>query len=264
VHVRVEGLQPEAPEKVTEEESRLVHWLIVTSDVLHYTLPKTGDAPRIAKRLRRGLEERHKELADPGRTDLVIDTAPAGFTREPRSSLVQEGALWICQQPAGAAEATVRLALRPLAEVEGRVAEARKFLSEREADPASTVVDDGRREVAGRRAEFVEWHETREAETRLRRRWYFQSGVEWLLILDYDAELEWASAPEREQALDTFLAGMHFPEIDDPFQNPHSYERKFGFDAEWKYNAWFSIGTTLAFLVLTLLVGWWKLSRIDF
>ena len=110
----------------------------------------------------------------------------------------------------------------------------------------------------------AEWHEEQDGKQRLHRRWDFQSGSEWLLTLEYDAELEWASEDEHEAALDEFQDGLHFPESDNPFENSNSYERKFGFDAEWKYNAWFSIASTLAFVLATLILGWLRLARIDF
>ena len=261
---KAELIAEQGEQAKAEEERGFVEWLVITSDVLHYTLPKTGDAERMARILRRGVEDRHKELVDSGRTDLTIDSAPAGFVRDTRSSLVRDGALWIAEDSGAGEEARIRLALRPMTEVKSRVTEARRFLDELEEDPALTVLDDGRRAIASRRAEYIEWQEERGGETRLRRRWYFQSGSEWLFTLDYDAEAEWAADPDRKAALDGFLEDMHFPESSDPFETSQSYGRKFGFQAEWKYNAWFSIATTLAFLLLTLLAGWWKLARIDF
>ena len=85
-----------------------------------------------------------------------------------------------------------------------------------------------------------------------------------MFTLDYDAEAEWAADEAHERALEGFVEGMRFPDSENPFESSSSYERKFGFAAEWKYNAWFSIATTLAFLLLTLCVAWWKLARIDF
>ena len=240
-----------------DSERGFVDYLVITSDVLHYTLPKTGDASRMAKLLRRGIEDRKRELVDSGRSELMVEAAPAGFERDTRSSLVQDGVLWISDD---AKRATLRLRLRPMDEVKSRTTEGRRVLEELEADPTVSVLDEGRRMLAERRSEYVEW----QAEERLHRRWDFQSGSKWLLTLEYEAGLEWAGEDEHEAALDAFTAGLHFPESDHPFESSNSYERKFGFDAEWKYNAWFSIATTLAFLLAMLLLGWWKLTRIDF
>jgi hypothetical protein len=39
-------------------------------------------------------------------------------------------------------------------------------------------------------------------------------------------------------------------------------------EARWggplKYNLWFSVGSSLAFLLIALGLGWWRLARIDF
>jgi ABC-type transport system involved in multi-copper enzyme maturation permease subunit len=40
--------------------------------------------------------------------------------------------------------------------------------------------------------------------------------------------------------------------------------RNFGWSAPWKYNAWFSLGSSIAFGVLILALGAWRLRRIDF
>jgi hypothetical protein len=42
------------------------------------------------------------------------------------------------------------------------------------------------------------------------------------------------------------------------------YEEQLGWDAPLKYNLFFSIGSSLAFAATMLLLGWWRLSRIDF
>lgn len=241
--------------------SLVIDTMVAIFDGLHYTLPKTGDATRMAKLARRQAEDRKREFVDSGRSDFMVETAPAGFTRDTRSSLVHDGVLWISDDPG---HATVRLRLRPMDEVKSRSAEGRRIREELESDPGVTVIDDGRLMLADKRSEYVEWHEERDSEQRLHKRWDFASGSKWLLTLEYDAELTWASEDAQEAALQDFLDGLHFPELENPFDRPSSYERKFGFDAEWKYSAWFSIATTLAFLLAALLLGWWKLTRIDF
>ena len=42
------------------------------------------------------------------------------------------------------------------------------------------------------------------------------------------------------------------------------YDSFFGWNAPWQFNAWFSVGTTLAFIVAVLALGIAKLKRIDF
>jgi hypothetical protein len=42
------------------------------------------------------------------------------------------------------------------------------------------------------------------------------------------------------------------------------YDDRFDWDAPLAFNAWFSIGSSLAFVAVMLLFGFWRLSRIDF
>jgi hypothetical protein len=42
------------------------------------------------------------------------------------------------------------------------------------------------------------------------------------------------------------------------------YGKRFGWRAPLAYNAWLSLGTTLAFAGLVLACAWWRLARIDF
>jgi ABC-type transport system involved in multi-copper enzyme maturation permease subunit len=51
----------------------------------------------------------------------------------------------------------------------------------------------------------------------------------------------------------------------DPFMNPeHAFGESFGFDAEnWRYNAWFSLLSSLAFTLAVLGFGCWRIRRID-
>jgi hypothetical protein len=48
------------------------------------------------------------------------------------------------------------------------------------------------------------------------------------------------------------------------FDPREAYTLRFGWRAPAPYNAWLSVGTTLAFAGLVLGLGWWRLSRIDF
>jgi hypothetical protein len=42
------------------------------------------------------------------------------------------------------------------------------------------------------------------------------------------------------------------------------YENRFDWDAPWRYNIFFSVGSSLAFVLVTLALGTWRLKRIDF
>jgi hypothetical protein len=70
-------------------------------DAVHFILPKTSDAELIAKLFRRQYEVASRELDDE-ETGISIVRPPAGYTREPRSSLkVADGLLWISSHDKG-------------------------------------------------------------------------------------------------------------------------------------------------------------------
>jgi hypothetical protein len=230
-------------------------------DAAHYALPKTSDAQLIATLFRRQFEGRRFELTD-DETHLRIAHAPEGYTREPRSSLNQDGVLWIAPHPSGGGEATWKLS-RKSAGDSGSRSSLVKALKKELGDNPTVVSEKGN--IDRYTFERVEWHEQRGNEQRLRSRWHLQSG-DWMVTLDYDAELDWAQQEHEKQSAASFLDGLSIQD-DDAGPNgmqlgPH--ETQFGWTAPWRHNAWFSIATTAAFIVATLGLTWLKLSRVDF
>jgi ABC-type transport system involved in multi-copper enzyme maturation permease subunit len=255
----------EKPDKPKDEGSALVDMSVWAINALHYALPKTPDATLLSRSLRHSVGQDSQELVDDG-SKLSIADPPKGFTREPRSSLgSDDGLLWIAPHPGGKGEAHWSLKREKYGENGSRstvVKTLKKRLADDPAVDQSFKTDVQRSDIGGHLAERVEWHEKRGNETRLRRQWAFQGG-DYLLTLDYDAEIDWAHDETREHAARVFTAGFKFPDgLEDMRVDNHT--RQFGWHAQWKHNAWFSILSTLAFVLLVLCVGWWKLSRIDF
>jgi len=61
-----------------------------------------------------------------------------------------------------------------------------------------------------------------------------------------------------------FLSGASFG-IDPANRDPNQwYESRFGWNAPWDFNAFVSIGTSLGFAIVMLLLARWRLSRMDF
>ena len=257
-------------EKSDDGEDRDALWVLKETffaavDTLHYVLPKTGDTTLIAKNLRKHIEDADKELVD-DESQLSLAEAPRGFTRELRSSLNRdEGLLWIAKHPSGGGEAHWTLARAKFDAGASRSTQVKALKKRIESDPNASELESARGDVAGRVAERVQWHEKRGQESRLRRQWIFQGG-DYMFTLDYDAELDWALDEERELSARAFLAGFAFADDDAFSRSPMNvaYESRFGWSAPLKYNAWFSIASTLAFVVLLLTIGWWRLSRVDF
>jgi hypothetical protein len=132
----------------------------------------------------------------------------------------------------------------------------KKLRKELNADPA-------RSDISGRFTDRFEWVEDRGGEKRLRRRWVFQINSR-LLTLDYDAEATWARTPEQETAAQKFVASIQIEDAMAQQMSQADYDTYFGWNAPWRFNAWFSVGTTLAFIVAVLALGIAKLKRIDF
>lgn len=263
--VEVADAEEAAEEEAAKSASdRLLDGLVTGLNVLHYTLPKTSDASLIANKLRKSVEVRNMELVDPD-TDLTIRSAPRGYERDVRSSLAREGVTWIAPAPDGADEATIRLSRSSVDEA-SRAATAKALRSElREVEGVED--HESRRDLlANRRADVFRWEEDRAGAMRAREAWIFQ-GAQWVYRVEIDADSAWAAETNQEEVFAGFLDGFSFGDEDgDPFEMGarDPYERKFGWDAEWKYNAFFSIGSTLAFIAAMLAIAWLKLRRIDF
>jgi ABC-type transport system involved in multi-copper enzyme maturation permease subunit len=237
---------------------------VVTVDTLHYALPKTTDTTLIARDLRTRIENADKDYIDDD-TTLTVAAVPAGFAREQRSSLNHGGLLWIARHPSGLGEAHWTLKKEKARDTGSRTAIVKALKKRLDDDPNVPATDrkSEHSDISGHPAERMQWTEKRGDESRLRRQWAFQDG-EYMFTLDYDAELAWAQGEAQEHSAQVFVAGLRF--ADDVQANPleSDYEKRFGWHSELKYNAWFSIGSTLAFIAVVLALGWWKLSRTDF
>jgi ABC-type transport system involved in multi-copper enzyme maturation permease subunit len=253
-----------AEERGVKKDAEPEHWamsvLRTTVEVMHFVLPKTSDGTRIAQSLRRSFERSAAEFED-GELGLRIADAPAGFRREPRSSLTQSGLLWIAPHPGDRGEA--RWTLRKEAEDGTSRKEATKALRQKlaAAPEVSEVKPPERENVSNSASERHQWHEKRGDEVRLRRQWIFQVGSD-LLTLDYDAELEWALDEENERSAREFFSAIHVSSFQERIEA--STGPPYGWTAPWRYNFWFSIATTLAFIAAVLGLAGWRLSRIDF
>lgn len=220
----------------------------------HVLAPKSRDATRIAQGWRRSLEP-ELEFRDED-TGVEILTAPPGFEREPRSSFSADGLMWIAPHPDGAGEARWTLREQAVSDVGSRFGLTKKLRKELSVEPT-------RADIGGYSADRFEWVEDRGGEKRLRRRWLFQVA-DSVVTLDYDAEATWARTPEQETAAQVFVASVRVgASRKSQLANP-DYDTYFGWNAPWRFNAWFSVGTTLAFIVAVLALGIAKLKRIDF
>lgn len=244
------------PEKTPEieDDSAAEVTLRTGLTVYHVLAPKSRDATRIAQSWRKGFEPAVEFREESLR--LQVLEPPIGFRREPRSSFEGEGLMWLAAQPAGSGEARWTLRSQDMDVIGTRSALVKKLRKELNADPA-------RSDISGRYTDRFEWVEDRGGEKRLRRRWVFQINSR-ILTLDYDAEATWARTPEQETAAQKFVASIQIEDAMTQQLAQADYDTYFGWNAPWQFNAWFSVGTTIAFIVAVLALGIAKLKRIDF
>lgn len=262
----------------------------------HYVLPKTGDAPRIAKMLRRSLSPSERSWRDP-ETGLSMIHWPEEFELHP-GELDAEGVAWTCPHPEGLSEARLQLSWRsdeefpldpPLEEGERESSdhhtETAAQALRREVESSATLDSEvselrtrshswrssegyqtTRERVLQRRMIALFWTEDlgierRVSETTLFRRW----GEDRVFRIDVGAEEGWLAQEESRGAIDGMIASLGFRRDDHRPFNPGSwYEERFGWRAPLAYNAFFSIGSSLAFALAVFLLGWWRLCRMDF
>lgn len=266
----VEDDEQETREKPFPALRRLV-------DVLHYVLPKTNDADYIARMLRKATQFDAGGIEDVG-VNMTVARAENGFTLEKppgaerrhgltRIDLSEQPAIWVATD-GGRERASIEIQRRNrVGETppDGRKpkklssrAAAEELSARLQAEGAAPISRQG---VAERSfAMIVEWRD--EAQAREHQTAFFTSG-DWLYEVRWSQRTDEASGGSSElraKRFDTFLAGVSTSgrEGSDP------YARRFGWTSELKYNAFFSLASSLAFAALMLLLGVWKLSRIDF
>lgn len=262
---------PEDEESAGDTSSPAGVWrmMSIALDVVHYALPKTSEADLIARSARRGLDYRAREYVD-GETDFSVVVAPEGFAREGSGSIADGGVAWI----SSGGDARIVVSRRRPAAGEDRLSAAKAIEREAESRPGSVGVDRRRANFADRPASAIEWTEERDGRTRLVRVCLFQEG-EWLFRVDYDADKEWADQPGPQEAWERFTQSVGFGDevtSETPGMRISSgsagafvrWEKRFGWFSPMPYNFFFSIGSTLAFVVAVLALAQWRLSRIDF
>jgi ABC-type transport system involved in multi-copper enzyme maturation permease subunit len=264
--MRLEQLDadPEIPEDGNprradpDEPSVWLHLAYWSLDTLHYALPKTSDASAIAQKLRRDLSVRYAHVWD-SEGGLLIMAKPAGFERRDGGrGLEGEGALWELPD----ASATIRLSRRDLkGTTQLRTAKALKISLEARPEVSAITEDDGY--VANTRTSRLDWVESRPQGERMHRVHIFAGGRQ-LYTLEIEGTRAWREDEAADQAVQTFVGGFTFNQGENATDPMHSYENRLGWNAPLKYNIFFSIGSSLAFLMAVLALAWWRLARIDF
>jgi hypothetical protein len=272
--------EPDDEAIVVEDESSsfLVRSLVFVLDVLHYTLPKTTDADVLAKRLRGAIDKPLYRDADSraaifrmpeGAEELDVTTALSATL--PPEELGERA--WAAR--VSGVDATYSLWTRAGRDEEyernGRTRVRRESSSKAATALRDALSADGDVERDGARfgsssagspigATILRWRQGGEAAPRALVAAVFRSGDRiHTALLDACAGIP---DEEREELWRRFdlRAG-----IDDVTANDASwYAKRFGFDSPLRYNAFFSLGSSLAFTAVVLLLGWYRLSKIEF
>jgi hypothetical protein len=248
-------------------------------NTLHYALPKTRDADIITGKLRRALSERAPEV-ETADGELTIKLPPSDMLLDSASSerLEADGVRWVATSSAGADDASVivRRYVRPEVErgvgVKARTlpqtgrAAAKEFSQELEDQGglvgAPTVSSEN---FGGVRMSMVTWQHSTDSGTRNNERLYFHFGT-WMYQIDLDVLESFDGDPRgAERRRRRFLSPANFvlgQEL--MLRQDDWYEQTFSWTAPWRFNIFFSIGSSLAFVLAMLTLAWLRLRRIDF
>jgi ABC-type transport system involved in multi-copper enzyme maturation permease subunit len=303
--------EAESEEDEEDDESPAIFGFLKTSlDVLHFTLPKTGDADRIAANMRKAfsnlafedretgfrIEELPAELDEISGREVAESVAPS-----PLAERFGE----ILYAAEGGGDRELRLWRRDTRRVEherpnGEIRERRERLRDAAewleeviaAEPDGPEIDTGpldmrfsesssrgsfekpdpeedgespEAEVLEPRVPFqnlcLSWSDRGEQGPRENRILLFRAK-DWTYTLEYRTGVTEASPGDSPDASPAEFAAICEKLRFDPQSDP--YGRQFGVNAPLKYNLLFSVGSSLAFALLMLLIGWWRLCRIDF
>lgn len=239
---------------------------------VHYVLPKTSDADVLTAKLRKALERAPPQLED---ETAQITFAPQGDLErvappgeERKVDLSATKAVWV--ERSGETEVARHEVARRSRVVPGEpgkkprklsASQAAKDIAKRLEATAGTVrVEDAF--IAGSFTPVLRWEEGE--------RWHsihvLTSG-DWVLEIHSDVPAitgETRSKDKEPERIARFVGGIAFVRGAEMLDPEAWYRKRFSLSAPLKFNVAFSIGSTLCFTALMLLVAWWKLRRIDF
>lgn len=240
-----------------------------TLDFFHYVLPKTTDASFLIRMLKESFD---LPFALEDKEGLLVLEHPLRdwkLTTPIRADLDEAPAVWVPEEGEGAPSDVVRLSRKPRSyEENGRprrwsaLAASSDLLGELRADETAIEPTRDTQRISGTQVYIVTWTMGSPEEPTLRERWYF-AYRDWLFELDVTILGTPEGTAASQLLLRSFRRHLELGE-EAGLELSDWYERRFQLDAPLRYNPLFSIGSTLAFTLLSLLLAAWKLSRIDF
>ena len=260
-------------EEEDEEGGFALELVKKTNAVLHYVLPKTSDADVLSSKLRKAL---NAPLYTEEEALISVFLLPDGFEEtSPRMPDVPSDVAALLGEPRFQLEGLVegeavtctllrRAVVRREVERRGELKLVQETASRAGSTLAETLEDTVAEDVDRSLKSFG---------SNLRGRPMTGSLVRWTgggqALVVKGAASEWMftlwiedAGPDTEARADLTLATIGLAMGYDVSAN--SYEERFTFTAPWRYNIFFSVGSSLAFVAVLLCLGWWKLSRIEF
>jgi len=275
----LDRLDEEGDAELSEQEEELegVLYLLDTSfNSFHYILPKTSDASQLTSMLRGAVEGLGPALRDDeGQILVEFSEHPGGMTRVgPAEPDFKDPVLWVSEE--SNADERMRVSLRRR-DRSPKVAPGERPKRLHHLREANTLLDEleekhSRGEVLGHPLKetrlgeqeqiiAIRWEGGSQFDSLREARLFFQVP-EWL----YEITLTVPESAMDDAAYDhwetEFLRGLH---LGARLVAPDDwYKEQFDWDSEWRYNAFFSIGTSLAFALLCLMFSAYRLNRYDF
>jgi hypothetical protein len=266
----------EARQAERDLDQPIVKAIALFLDSVHYALPKTGDADVLTNQLRRAVSAPEFVLQDPAGL-LALERNPEDMTRPTADRVVDMQAqpvTWTAADGAGAAQLTVSRRSR-VTEREGSGKARVSRTSDMSAAREFMETLEGRADVDGKpkldrytmgrvvRVGVV-WTEKNPAGAVYHTRAFY--GIEdWMYEFDFQHSAAWRPQPVGADVMETFLGGVKPQRESATDLNADAwYAKQIGWSAPFRFNAMFSIGSSIGFALLMLLIARWKLSRIDF
>ncbi len=260
-------------EDEVEEAGELIQFLTSSLRFFHYVLPKTSDADLITNKLKRALTEKPPAIQTSD-GEFLMKLPPADFSlvADTKGKFEDTGVEWSAEGKThlGADSMRIRRYERPKQErkvgsktrIRSQTGNetAKQKMEELQATGASPESED--RKLSGVRTTQVTWLES-DGDTK--HRMYFFHFDDWIYEFELIGSVAQLDSHEASQLRRNTLDRGNIILGDITGKTPGTwYSDIFSLTAEWKYNIFFSIGSSLAFIVSMLTLAWLRLRKIDF
>ena len=293
ITVTLNGEEQSGDELIEASDQGESNWFFDTiwkiTQTLHYTLPKTGDASTIATKLQSSFASDGSSPFKDEEMAFELKSLPPSFEAADPVSLSGSAELFPPAQDGSIVFAAV-------SESSG----ARLFVHRRPVLEAPSGSSGRMRRESSRSAEraFTDWLEADESRQQdSLDRFYIADGTTWnrsagdfrwtafrtdgnwsartLLVREGDwfgsIQLEYPEGVELDAAIEEHFGNRDYKFGTGSINSMHAsrdpsawFAEKLDWTGDWKYSIWFSVGSSLGFVLLCMLLSWWRLARIDF